>query len=181
MNIKENKPQSGGRLVRSDAAFRPLLTKQRIEELLGEKFGNIVMYNLNTNELSPRMYNEHFVVGARQMSDMVVGIKTNCSTIPTLADREPVAVFAKTYDCNYTNTFIDRRFFITPPYNANGKCIAGNIIFFNKATGMCEALPHGWFYAGGKNCRGSASEEAILSVMKLLAGDVLQQQRRKTK
>ena len=51
MNTDKNKPQSGGELVRSDATFRPLLTKQRIEELLGEKFGNVVMYNLNTDEL----------------------------------------------------------------------------------------------------------------------------------
>lgn len=56
MNADKNKPQSGGELVWSDATFRPLLTKQRIEELLGEKFGNIVMYNLNTDELSSRMY-----------------------------------------------------------------------------------------------------------------------------
>lgn len=168
MNTDKNKPQSGGELVRSDATFRPLLTKQRIEELLGEKFGNIVMYNLNTDELSSRMYNEHFVIGARQMPDMVAGIRTNCATTPTLAGREPVAVFAKIYDCDYANVFTDRVFFNVPPYNSYGKCIAGNIIFFNKTTGMCEALPHGWFYAGGKTCHGSASEEAILSVMKIL-------------
>ena len=50
----------------------------------------------------------------------------------------------------------------------NGKCIAGNVIFFNNQTGKYETVPRGWFYAGGKNCRGSASEESVLSVMKTL-------------
>ena len=29
-------------------------------------------------------------------------------------------------------------------------------------------MPRGWFYAAGKTCRGSASEESIMSVAKVL-------------
>ena len=160
---------------------RAALTKMKAEFMLGESLQDVVMYNFITGGIDKTRYNNEAVIGNRQIQEYALQMLQNCKTNPAMLMREPVAVFAKTYDCNYTNTFTDRRFFITPPYNANGKCIAGNVIFLNKSTNNYELLPQGWFYAGGKNCKGSASEEAILSVMKLLAGDVLQQQRWKTK
>ena len=66
------------------------------------------------------------------------------------------------------NWFANRVFFRVPPYDTKGKCIAGNLILFNKENGKYESMPRGWFYTAGKICRGSASEESIMSVAKVL-------------
>ena len=165
MNTKENMPQNCGGGVRP---IRPILDRKKIEELLGEKFENFVMYYMDTNKLNRKVYNDSPVVGLKEISNAVAQIKYDCAEISELNNRELVAVFAKTVDCNYSDWFTDHIFFCVPPYDMNGKCIAGNVILFNKQTGKYEAVPRGWFYAAGKACRGSASEESVLSVMKTL-------------
>ena len=165
MNIDENMPQNRGGGVRP---IRPILDRKKIEELLGEKFENFVMYYMDTNKLNRKVYNDSPVVGLKEISNAVAQIKYDCAEISELNNRELVAVFAKTVDCNYSSWFTNHIFFRVPPYDMKGKCIAGNVILFNKQTGKYEAVPRGWFYAAGKACRGSASEESVLSVMKTL-------------
>ena len=148
--------------------LRPAFNRKIIEELLGEKFENVVMYYLDTNKLNRKVYNDSPVVGHKQIQETISQITQDCANSSELSNRELLAVFAKTVDCNYSDWFINRVFFRVPPYDMNGKCIAGNVIFFNNQTGKYETVPRGWFYAGGKNCRGSASEESVLSVMKTL-------------
>ena len=160
----KNIPQNRGDV----RPLRPILNRKKIEELLGEKFENFVMYYLDTNKLNRKVYNDSPVVGHKQIQETISQITQDCANSPELSNRELVAVFAKTVDCNYSDWFTDRVFFRVPPYDMNGKCIAGNVILFNNQTRKYETVPRGWFYAGGKNCRGSASEESVLSVMKTL-------------
>lgn len=161
----KNIPQNRGGVVRP---LRPILDRKKIEELLGEKFENVVMYYMDTNKLNRRFYNASPVVGHKEIQEAISQIKHDCASSPELNNREFVAIFAKTFDCFYSDWFTNRVFFRVPPYDMNGKCIAGNVILFNNQTGMYETVPRGWFYSGGKNCRGSASEESVLSVMKTL-------------
>lgn len=176
MCIKKNVPQNCGGVVRP---IRPILNRTKIEELLGEKFENVVMYDLNTNQINRSLYNGFCIVGERQISKMASEIKTQCSIDSVLSNRTPVAIFAKIYDCDYTNAFVDRRFFKVPPYNVDGKCVAGSVIFYNNQTKKYESLPQGWFYAGGRACRGSASEEALLAVLNVMSPEILKQQRQR--
>lgn len=147
---------------------RPALTKMLAEFMLGETLQDVVMYNCITGAVDKKRYNNEAVIGARQIQESAVQMLKNFESSPVLSAYQPVAVFAKIYDCDYTNVFTDRRFFRVPPFNPDGKCIAGNVIFLNKATNKYEPLPNSWFYVGGKTCKGSASEEAMLSVVKLL-------------
>ena len=165
MCIKKNMSQKCGAVIR---LTRPILNRKKIEELLGEKFENVVMYYLDTKKLNRKIYNETAVIGLKGISDAMSQIKQDCADSSELKNRELVAVFAKTFDCDYSNWFTNRVFFRVPPYDTNGKCIAGNVIFFNKQTGMYESMPRGWFFASGKTCRGSASEESMASVTKVL-------------
>ncbi len=166
MCIKKNMPQNCGAVIRPT---RPILNRQKIEELLGEKFGNVVMYYLDTNKLNRKIYNHSLVVGYKQITDMSKMFMKDCDDNPELTLHVPVAVFAKIYDCDYTNVFSDRDFIgATPPYNSAGRCIAGNVIFYNKITKKYECMPRGWFYAGGRMCRGSASEDSMLAVLSVL-------------
>jgi hypothetical protein len=164
MCIKKNMPQNRGDV----RPLRPILNRKKIEELLGEKFENVVMYYLDTNKLNRKVYNASPVVGYKQIQETISQITQDCANSSELSNRELLAVFAKTVDCNYSDWFINRVFFRVPPYDMNSKCIAGNVILFNNKTRKYETVPRGWFYAGGKNCRGSASEESVLSVMKTL-------------
>lgn len=179
MNTKENKPQSGGGVLAAEQVKQSviknpvsdILTQDEIENLLGEKFTDIVMYDLKTNQINRNSYNERVVVGEKQISKMATEIKTLCSDSAVLCGRTPVALFAKTVDCSYSDWFTNRVFFRVPPYDKNGRCIAGNIIFLNKEAQKYETLPRGWFYAGGRTCRGSASEESMLVVADALRTD----------
>ena len=67
MCIKKNIPQNCGGVVRPT---RPILNRKKIEELLCEKFENVVMYYLDTNKLNRKTYNDSYVVGHKQMADM---------------------------------------------------------------------------------------------------------------
>ena len=166
MCIKKNMPQNCGGVVRPT---RPILNRKKIEELLGEKFENVVMYYLDTNKLNRKTYNDSYVVGHKQMADMSNMFVQDCDNNPELTLHVPVAVFAKIYDCNYANVFADRDFIgATPPYNSDGRCIAGNVIFYNKTTRKYESMPRGWMYVGGRTCRGSASEDSMLAVFGIL-------------
>ena len=158
-------PQNRGGVVRPQ---RPILNRKKIESLLCEKFENVVMYYVDTNKLNRKVYNDSPVIGLKEISGAISQIKQDCANSSEFNNRELVAVFAKTVDCNYANWFANRVFFRVPPYDTNGKCIAGNVIFFNKLTGKYESMPRGWFYTAGKTCRGSASEESIMSVAKVL-------------
>lgn len=165
MCIKKNVLQKCSTAVRP---IRPVLNRMTIEELLGEKFSNVVMYYVGTNKLNRKFYNESAVIGLKEISCAISQIKQDCAKSSELCNRELVAVFAKTVDCNYANWFANRVFFRVPPYDTKGKCIAGNVILFNKENGKYESMPRGWFYTAGKICRGSASEESIMSVAKVL-------------
>ena len=165
MCIKKNMPQNRGAVIRPQ---RPILNRKKIEELLGEKFENVVMYYLDTNKLNRKVYNDSPVIGLKEISDAISQIKKDCANSSELNNRELVAVFAKNFNCNHSEWFTNRIFISVPPYDTNGKCIAGNVIFFNKLTGKYESMPRGWFYAGGNVCRGSASEESVMSVAKVL-------------
>ena len=159
-------PQNRGGVVRPT---RPILNRKKIEELLGEKFENVVMYYLDTKKLNRKFYNDTPVVGHKQIADMSNMFVQDCDNNPELTLHVPVAVFAKIYDCNYVNVLTDRDFIgATPPYNSGGKCIAGNVVFYNKTTQDYECMPRGWFYVGGRTCRGSASEDSMLAVFGIL-------------
>ena len=159
-------PQNRGTIVRP---IRPILNRTKIEELLGEKFENVVMYYLDTKRINRKTYNDSYIVGHKQMADMSNMFIQACDNNPELTLHVPVAVFAKIYDCNYANVLTDRNFIgATPPYNHEGKCIAGNVIFYNKTINKYEHMPRGWFYVGGRTCRGSASEDSMLAVFEVL-------------
>ena len=166
MCIKKNQPQNRGTVVRP---IRPILNRTKIEELLGEKFENVVMYYLDTKKLNRKTYNDSYVVGHKQMADMSNMFVKDCDNNPELTLHVPVAVFAKIYDCNYANVLTNRDFIgATPTYNSDGKCIAGNVIFYNTISKKYECMPRGWMYVGGRTCRGSASEDSMLAVFRVL-------------
>lgn len=159
-------PQNRGGVVRP---IRPILNRKKIEELLGENFSNIVMYYLDTNKLNRQTYNDMRIVGRKQMADMSKMFVQYCDNNPELTLHVPVAVFAKIYDCNYANVLTNRDFIgTTPSYNSDGRCIAGNVIFYNIITKKYESMPRGWMYVGGRTCRGSASEDSMLAVFSVL-------------
>jgi acetylglutamate synthase len=42
------------------------------------------------------------------------------------------------------------------------------VIFYNKTTRKYESMPRGRMYVGGRTCRGSASEDSMLAVFRVL-------------